>query len=433
MKGASVVRPSKRLLKRLLLVFFFNFGVFIQAVEGNIVNPTGNISINQIIRWVTLHNFEINAAWKNIESKKALVIQSRVFPNPEVEWELENIVGTGATKGIDTGEAIAKVSTRIELGKKRRYRIKAAKLSKRRAELDYISVRNHTIKRASQLGIEVLRQQEKLILDQERLKINQKRLDTITIKVRKGRLSVVEKKRANILVAQSHLLIKKRKQSLTKVKDQLSITWGYPHAVFEIMDGNLDFLGLLPKFDQLKNQVLNYSELKKKQVELELAAVAIDIERSMGVQDVAIAGGVKFDNTSNDRSFVVSIGRPIAIFDRNKGSVDASKLTLKQKELRYQDELIKVQNRVETLYFEIQLLNAIINSLSKEIISQSEEVFTMLQSGYLKGKISYLEVLESQNTLFDFKENFIDTLADYHNAVFEIQLLTGSLLKGETN
>jgi len=417
----------------LLLLLFLNLTITVQASEKALVNPSGNISIEQVTKIVKSQNLAIQAALKNVQAKNQLIKQAGVLPNPEIELESENILGSGGNKGFDNAETTAKLGTLIELGGKRHYRIKAAELTKNLAELNYLSVLSSMVNQAHQLSVDVMKQQDLLELDKERSKTNQAFLDEIKVRVQKGRLNIVEQKRANILVSQSKLAIKKRRQALNNSKNLLSLTWGQPNAEFETLQGNVQKLTPLQSLDLLQKQLDEYVVLQVKRNEVELSKVEIELEKSKGSQDLSISGGLKHQNNNNDKSFVLSAGIPIAIFDRNTGAIEAARLTLKKKELELERAFIETRSNLERLYRHAELLETEINSLKKEIIPQSKEVFATLQDGYLKGKFSYLEVLESQNTLFEFRETHIDTLAQYHNLTLEIKLLTGSILKGESN
>ena len=423
-----MIKQTKTLL---LLLLFLNLTITVQASEKALVNPSGNISIEQVTQIVKSQNLAIQAALKDVQAKNQLVKQAGVLPNPEFELESENVFGSGENTGFDNAETTAKIGTLIELGGKRYYRTEAARLNKKLSELDYLSVLSEKIIQSSQLSMDVLKQQALLKLDRERLKTNQIFFDEIKTRVQKGRLNVVEQKRANILVSQSKLAIKKRTQALSNAKNQLSLTWGFSQAQFDSLQGNIQRIETLDPLTLLQGRLDNYVGLRLKRTEIDLSKVDVEVEKSLGSQDLQVAGGIKHENSSNDKSFVISAGIPLGLFDRNTGAIKASKLDLKKNEFELEQVVIESQNKLSTLHNQITLLGIEIDGLKNDIIPQSQEVFNTLKEGYLKGKFSYLEVLEAQNTLFEFKESYTDTLAEYHNLFFEIKLLTGEIIKGD--
>ena len=168
-----------------------------------------------------------------------------------------------------------------------------------------------------------------------------------------------------------------------------------------------------------------------KKTEIDLAKVEIGIEKSQGVQDLSISGGLKHENSSNDKSFVLSAGIPIAIFDRNTAAIEAAELHLNQKELELNSTLQDFQNQLTTLVSQAKLLKTEIDSLDQTIIPESKDVFRHIQEGYLKGKYSYLAVLEAQNASFEFREHYLNSLTEFHNVMAEITQLTKQIKKGD--
>ena len=51
-----------------------------------------------------------------------------------------------------------------------------------------------------------------------------------------------------------------------------------------------------------------------------------------------------------------------------------------------------------------------------------------MSEGYRFGKFGYLDVLDSQKTLFEAKGQYLDALADYHKAVADVERLIGEPL-----
>ncbi|NIQ01614.1 MAG: hypothetical protein GWM98_15520, partial [Nitrospinaceae bacterium] len=51
-----------------------------------------------------------------------------------------------------------------------------------------------------------------------------------------------------------------------------------------------------------------------------------------------------------------------------------------------------------------------------------------INEGYRFGKFGFLDVLDSQRTLFEARARYLKTLARYHQAVAEVERLTGEPL-----
>ena len=60
---------------------------------------------------------------------------------------------------------------------------------------------------------------------------------------------------------------------------------------------------------------------------------------------------------------------------------------------------------------------------------EAVQAFEAAQEGYRQGKFSYLMVLDAQRTLFELKQQYIDTLADYHTSRAALERLVGQSIQ----
>jgi len=65
------------------------------------------------------------------------------------------------------------------------------------------------------------------------------------------------------------------------------------------------------------------------------------------------------------------------------------------------------------------------STLKNEILPQTESAFDAVTEGYRFGKFSFLNVLDSQRTLFNARSQYLVALGDYHKAVADVERVTG--------
>jgi cobalt-zinc-cadmium efflux system outer membrane protein len=70
--------------------------------------------------------------------------------------------------------------------------------------------------------------------------------------------------------------------------------------------------------------------------------------------------------------------------------------------------------------------------LDKNVLQGAESVFEASKTGYSRGKLDYLNVLDAQRTLFEAKARYIDALTSYHTAKADVERLIGCSIDGET-
>jgi cobalt-zinc-cadmium efflux system outer membrane protein len=70
--------------------------------------------------------------------------------------------------------------------------------------------------------------------------------------------------------------------------------------------------------------------------------------------------------------------------------------------------------------------------LDKNVLQGAESVFEASKTGYSRGKLDYLNVLDAQRTLFEAKARYIDAIASYHTAKADVERLIGCSIDSVT-
>jgi len=86
------------------------------------------------------------------------------------------------------------------------------------------------------------------------------------------------------------------------------------------------------------------------------------------------------------------------------------------------------------LYHQKELIRENLVSLKTSIIPDSQDVYQSVRKGYLKGRYSYLDLFDAQDSLFELRQNYAEAVADFYRIRAEIWALIGNeiKLKGET-
>src|SRR5262249_55405559 len=116
--------------------------------------PQGVLSLEVVLRAGLLQNPELSAAAFDVHTAEARTLQTSLFPNPEIELELENFGGAGDVRGVDSSESTFQLSQLIELGGKRAKRLRAAGLERDIAGWDYEATRLEVLTEATKAFID---------------------------------------------------------------------------------------------------------------------------------------------------------------------------------------------------------------------------------------------------------------------------------------
>ncbi len=95
-----------------------------------IAEPTGVVTLRKALALALMHNPELKAFSWDVRVSQARQLQASLWPNPELEVEVEEVGGPGARTGFDAAETTIALSQLIELGGKSGKRVKVASLEK---------------------------------------------------------------------------------------------------------------------------------------------------------------------------------------------------------------------------------------------------------------------------------------------------------------
>jgi cobalt-zinc-cadmium efflux system outer membrane protein len=206
---------------------------------------------------------------------------------------------------------------------------------------------------------------------------------------------------------------------------RLASFWGETVPGFKSVTGSLNTAEEIPPLDGLKNLLADNPDIIRWATEIEMRQAIESLEEAKQIPDPTIKAGYRHITQPNLNAFVVNLSIPIPLFDTNKGSVqEAINHRKKAEEQRRQIEIGITTNLLE-LYQNLLVLYSEIDNANETIIPEAEKAYQIINNGYLLGKFRFLDVLESQRTLFEARKNLIISLVDYRINVAEMEKLIG--------
>jgi cobalt-zinc-cadmium efflux system outer membrane protein len=410
--------------------------------QADTTSPSGpgselpeEITLRQALSLALMHNPELAASTWDVRSGEARVIQAGLFPNPEIEVEVENFGGSlkeenpdgtsDRIKRFDGSETTVALSQLVEIGGKRSKRKQVANSEHDLLSWDFETKRLDTITEVTNAFIDLLGLQERMVLTDNLVDLSQDVFNTVSERVKAGKVSPVEETRAQ--VALSTILIEQERvlRELEAARKRLAATWGSNTPGFERAAGDLETITALPPYESLLSSIAQNPDIARWDTEIEQREAALSLEKAQRFPDLTIAGGVRYLEESNDQVYVMGMSLPLPFLDRNQGGIrEASNDLQKAREERTAAEV----NAIATLDEVYQSLLSAYNEvrvLQSTILPGAESAFNASNEGYLEGKFSYLDVLDVQRSLFEAKDTYINSLIAYHKALPSLERLIG--------
>jgi cobalt-zinc-cadmium efflux system outer membrane protein len=383
------------------------------------------LTLRQALSLSLMKNPALAAFSWEVRAREAARLQASLLPNPELGVEMENLEGTGAMKGRSAMETTIQLSQLVELGGKRAKRERVAALDRDLAGWDYETKRLDIFIGATIAFIDVLYSQEHVALAGEMAHLAEQVHTTVSERVKAGKVSLLEEIKAEVSLSSSRIKAERAKRSLTAAKKRLAGYWGGKRPHFEKVKGELDELSSLPPFSQMVNMVSGNPDIARWAVEMESRRAALKLSAAGRIPDLTITGGYRRFKETDDNAFLLGVSFPLTIFNRNQGEIaEATHRLTKAKderrtvEIEAQIELSEAYQRLSTAYSEAK-------ALKNEILPGAQRAFDAASEGYRLGKFNFLDVLDAQRTLFEAKEQYLETIAAYHISIAEVERLIG--------
>ena len=395
----------------------------------SVLESDGVLDLGQVLALTLMNNPELKVFSLETRAAQARELQAGLWPNPEIGVEVENAGGTGELSGFDSAETTIQLSQLIELGNKSQKRKKVASLEKELAGLDHQNKKLEVFSEVAKAFILVLKAQKKLQLSDESLKLSEKSFETVEKRVNAGKDSPIEKNRALIALSKIRILHGEAQRNLEYSRKRLASFWRQNEPMFEQAIGNLDSVEQLPTLEDLTNQLKLNPEYARWEAEIKKSRAVLDLEKSKAVGDITIGAGVRRFNETEDNAFVFGFSIPFPVSDRNQGAKQAAVYNLAKSREQKNAAWSKLQNEFNRTYHEFANSYSQATSLKNEVLPSAIEMFNAATRAYQEGKVDYLNVLDAQRTLFDVKNEYIESLAVYHTARTDVERFIGSQIQ----
>jgi len=389
--------------------------------------PTGDLTLRQALSLALMKNPELAAFSFSIRAKEAIALQAGLLPNPEIVVEAENFAGSGAFRRFEGTETTIQLSQLIELAGKPSKKRRVAALERDLAGWDYETKRLDILTNVTKAFIDVLAAQDSLALNQDLIRLAEEIYYSVSEQVKVGKVSPVEETRAKVALASSRIELERAKRRLENVRRGLATMWGSSLATFDRVKGDIQIIPpSIPSYDQIVSLINQNPDLARWSVEMEQRRAAVKLEDAKRIPDLTISGGLRRLNETGDKAFVFALSIPIPIFNRNQGGALEARFRLKRAEQELRNSEMNILATLAESYQKLLSAFTEANVLKNEILPGAQSAFEAIEEGYRQGKFSYLEVLDSQRTLFEAKNNYIQALSAYHKYMADIERLIGA-------
>jgi outer membrane protein, heavy metal efflux system len=362
----------------------------------------------------------------NVDRSEGDKIQAATFPNPIAAYFVENVFGTHHWEGVRSAESNYEIAQLVELGSKRCNRKSLAQSQYYAAQAGYEATKLELLNRLTKAFVETAAAQQDLALAESQLKIAQDVLGSVSDKVEAGKVSIIQKSKAEIALADNEIHLEMAVVDLKNANERLALLWGSNCADFDTVIYPFFEIETPKELDEYLCELENNPQLIQSQYEYLAAHQNLKLEKSNAVPDVVFTVGYKTRNHEKNKGMILGASIPIPIFDQNQGSIYKAKADIARSEQEYLETQLYLENKLSQSHKELVRAYEEVSRLKTRVVDSAENAFELAKEGYLQGKFEYLEMLDAQKTLYDVKDRYIQALLNYHEKRADVEYLTTS-------
>jgi cobalt-zinc-cadmium efflux system outer membrane protein len=354
----------------------------------------------------------------------AAAITAGQRPNPELNVELADVLGTGESSGVKSAELTLSLSQLIELGDKRQKRLELSQWQSQLTEQQYQLDKVDALAATMRSFLQLLHQQALLSWTEQKLTTEQQVLELARQRAKAGNVPDADVSRLALKVLQSRMELKSLNAQKQVDLRLLASHWaGQPD--FDRVAGDLSVLPTLPQLADVLTLLQQAPELQWWLTQNRLLDSQLQLATALGQADLTLGAGLRRNEQSNDNALVLQVSMPLQLENPNQGAILASQAATEQARLQQQHSMQQLQLQAERSYLQLTHLSEQIHDYQKAVLPLSQQVLDQLLAGYQQGLFDLTDLLSAQQEILLAKRHIIDLQYALHLQLLELERLTG--------
>jgi cobalt-zinc-cadmium efflux system outer membrane protein len=356
----------------------------------------------------------IRASQAAVTAAEGRARQAGVRPNPELDVEIENALGTGLYRGVGGAELTVAVGQRFERGGKRdaRTALAAAEVDLANANLE--RVRADVARDVRTAFAELTFAQERLELAREATVGATELARTARLMVETGRDPPLRQLRAEAALAEARAAEQGFSAEVQRAARALAVSTGMSEEDLQATGATSGAAGAVAATGVPL-------VLRIAQAERRAAEARIDLQRSLGVPDITARAGVRGFAESEDVALVGGVSIPLPIRDRNRGNTEAAQADLLAAEARLAQARLDANRELRDAQTLLGAAETRLGALEGAGLEQAREAVRVARLGYAAGRFPLLDVLDAQAALNNLQASIIEARRDRARALAALE------------
>jgi cobalt-zinc-cadmium efflux system outer membrane protein len=379
------------------------------------------LTFQQALNIAYQNNPSLQAQQTIIEQAKGQLIQSKLYPNPSVAIQAENIGLPSTLESGYTGtETTISVTQPIPLGKRLFYQGMAAKMEYLAARLKLEATRSSLYIDVGQAYIEALYVQYWTKAAKRLVRVNEEIVVSIKKRLDIGANSEVDLNLAELARDEAIIVFDRARRNEFKKKITLANLIGMPHLKNSILNEE----GLthnLDKWPTIKEKVINSNLIKAQMALIKATNSQITSAQKQVWPDLNLQLGFRHFQLFNEKALVLSANTPVPLYNQNQGNI----YTAQEKRNETIKNLHQLKLNLDTALYEAYL-DGLQNKeeahkVAQRMLPNAKKTVALAKEGFQQGRYTYLILSNAMLNLSREEEHYTRAHTDYHKALIKIQ------------
>lgn len=400
--------------------------------------PGPEMTLAELERIAFQNNPTLAQAEAAIRAAQGMRKQAGLFPNPIVGYQGEELAFRAFS---DKSEHFFFVEQTIPLGGKlsKSRRIFEKEVSQAGAEA--AAQKQRVLNTVRMLYYETLGAQQRVVLRGELARIAREAVKITSELQNVGQADRPDYLESEIEAQQVELELVKTENDLDQIWRLLASVVGAPEMKLMRLAGDLQ--ANIPALEQetlMATLLRDSPEIVSARVEVERAQAVLARAKAERVPDLFLRGGIGYSkeiletrtgpgNRKTGAEANVQIGFTLPIFNRNQGGIAAAEAGVVIAEREMQRVELTLRARLAQVFRNYNNAQSAVQRYRQTILPRAERAYNMYLASFRQMAASYPQVLISQRTAFQVKENYLNALVDLRQNAIQLEgfLLTGGL------
>lgn len=404
--------------KHISVTFIFVMSFTLPARSQGAVRPP-SLTLEQALEQAQAY-YALGISQSQIQVQRALLEQAQRGPNPELRVGVEefpSLTGRSGEFNLIWQQAWA-ISGRLDRHKS------LAEQELQLARTDLVLKARQLRRDVSQLFYQVLMWQNYLAALESLVHNIQSGQELLKKRFQAGELLLTELNRAQLQQENIHLSRESASLSWQRARSQLALLLNQQGHQLPPLSGAFILDDVSPEQSPIAPEVLaKHPEMRQAKQKIHRHELNALLQESLAWPDLTSRLGARYMPYENNLGSVVNLSWPIPLVNANQGNQAAVREHIKQARLNQDATYARLKNHLEQVQLSYLQSQGLIQRYQKHILPITEQNMRLTQIAYHAGKLSYLEVLDTQRSRLELKLKYIQVWGQYWQAATELNYL----------